>query len=97
MLEAVNVVDHDIDDCVQTLEKIYRQKLDRLSKFGGKKDTDILRRVTIGITPLWVQAIHIMFAHVHNIIMYTWGINTHTYTFCYVRTYVYSPQSTCKS
>ena len=35
MLEAVNVVDHDIDDCVQTLEKICRQKLDRLSKFGG--------------------------------------------------------------
>ena len=35
VLEAVNVVDHDIDECVQTLEKIYRQKLDRLTKFGG--------------------------------------------------------------
>ena len=36
VLEAVNVVDHDIDDCVQTLERIYGQKLDRLTKFGGK-------------------------------------------------------------
>ena len=35
ILEAVNDVDHDIDECVQTLENIYRQKLDRLSKFGG--------------------------------------------------------------
>ena len=35
VLESVNDVDHDIDECVQTLEKIYRQKLDRLSKFGG--------------------------------------------------------------
>ena len=37
VLEAVNVVDHDIDECVQTLESIYRQKLDRLSKFGGTR------------------------------------------------------------
>ena len=36
VLEAVNVVDHDIDVCVQTLERIYGQKLDRLTKFGGK-------------------------------------------------------------
>lgn len=35
VLEAVNIVDHDIDQCVQTLEKIYHQKLDRLNKFGG--------------------------------------------------------------
>ncbi|CAI8026233.1 Kinesin-like protein KIF2A [Geodia barretti] len=34
VLEAVNVVDHDIDVCVQTLERIYGQKLDRLTKFG---------------------------------------------------------------
>ena len=35
VLEAVNVVNHDIDECVHTLEKIYHQKLDRLTKFGG--------------------------------------------------------------
>ena len=35
VLEAVNVVDHDIDECVQTLKKIYCQKLERLTKFGG--------------------------------------------------------------
>ena len=41
VLEAVNVVDHDIDECVQTLEKIYHQKLDRLTKFGGT-DTHVM-------------------------------------------------------
>ena len=35
VLEAVNNVDHDIDECVHILENIYHQKLERLSKFGG--------------------------------------------------------------
>ena len=35
VLTAVNAVDHDIDEFVQTMENIYHQKLDRLTKFGG--------------------------------------------------------------
>lgn len=49
VLEAVNVVDHDIDECVQTLEKIYQQKLERLTKFGG-----IFMHIDTTVQVLWV-------------------------------------------